>query len=239
MSLHALTFPNIDSKEYTKARYHYLLQIIFGETIAIDYCRTMASFTNNEEASTFLLQQQKEEELHLDMLTEYVGMHPRPAVLISPYLKRLDDVMRDAIDKKDYVACVFIQNFIVEGLNISLLKELEHHSDVVLSELSTKILKDEMRHMEFGVTEIKRILQENNSPVLLKKLIWLQRKTLFYSTGLAMTLAREAKDLGIPMDEFAKTALDDHFDRISRAGLPLPYIDTLLFKTAILFLKVI
>jgi 1,2-phenylacetyl-CoA epoxidase catalytic subunit len=237
--MHPLTTPDTDSEKYYRARYHYLLQIIFGETIAIDYCKTMATFAPNKEASDYLLQQQKEEELHLDMLTEYVGVHPRPHVLISPALKKLDDIMSQAITKRDYIECIFIQNFIVEGLNISLLREFEHHTDGNLSELSTKILRDEIGHMEFGITEMKRILQEDRSKKLRKKLISLQRKTLFYATGLALTLAREAKYLGIPMHEFAEKAVNEHFDRIKEAGLPLPLLDKILFNGARLFLKIL
>ena len=239
MSVHLLTYPDTTSKEYYKARYHYLLQIIFGETVAIDYCRQMSTFAPSLEASTFLLQQQTEEELHLDMLVEYVGHNPRPQVLISSSLKKLDEIMKDAIDRRDYVDSVFIQHFIVEGLNISLLRELEHHSDAILSELSSKILQDEMGHMEFGVSELKRILSENPDPVLIHKLIWLQRKTLFYSTGLALTLAREAKDLGIPMDEFVKKVVSEHMDRITEAGFPLPLIDKVCFKLVIVFLGLV
>lgn len=237
MDTYKLTFPETESQAYLKARYHYLLQIIFGETISIDYCRTMATFAPNKEASIFLLRQQEEEDLHLEMLTEYVGNHPRPQVLISPSLKKLDAIMSDAIQRRDYIDCVFIQNFIVEGLNIGLLKELEHHTDGTLSELSTKILKDEMGHMEFGIQEIQRILSENSDPLLIKRLIKLQRKTLFYATGLAAGLAREAKDLGIPMDEFAERILAEHLERISKVRLPLPFMDKILFNGMILFLK--
>ena len=234
---HTLTIPNIESEAYYTARYHYLLQIIFGETIAIDYCKTMATFAPNKAASVFLLQQQSEEELHLDMLTEYVGNNPRPHVLISPYLKKLDATMKDAIERKDYIECIFIQNFIVEGLNISLLRELEHHTDSTLSELCSKILQNEIGHMEFGISEVRRILEEDTSIVIRKRLIKLQRITLFYSTGLAMTLALEAKDLGIPMKEFAENVLKEHLDRIAQVNFPLPFLDTILFKGMILFLK--
>ena len=237
MSFHALTFPDTESEKYHKTKYHYLLQIIFGETISIDYCRIMATFAPNKKASIFLLQQQAEEEDHLEMLTDYVEKHPRPQVPVSSYLKKIDEIMSDAIKRRDYTDCVLIQNFIVEGLNISLLKELEHHTDGVLSELSTKILRDEITHMEFGVQEMKRIFSENASPFLIKKCIRLQRRILFYSTGLAMTLAREAKYLGIPMNEFASNVLSDHYTRISRANFPLPFIDRILFSGMILFLR--
>jgi hypothetical protein len=58
--LHELTYPNTQSEEYKNARYHYLLQVVFGEVSAIDYCKTIAEFAPTQEAKEFLLQQQKE-----------------------------------------------------------------------------------------------------------------------------------------------------------------------------------
>lgn len=232
MDKHELTYPDIDSIEYYRTRYHYLLQIIFGETIAIDYCKTIATFAPTEHARTFLLKQQLEEETHLELLTEYVGTHPRPHVLISKSLRKLDAIMVDAIERKDYVACIFVQHFIVEGLNISLLQELEHHADGALSELSTRILIDERRHMEFGVEEIKRMLGEDKSPALRRKLIQLQRKTLYYAIGLAITLSKESRNLGIPIKEFFGNTIEGHTERISRVGLRLPFVDTVFLKVA-------
>jgi fatty aldehyde decarbonylase len=213
--------------------------VIFGETIAIDYCRIMATFAPYEDARSFLLQQQNEEDLHLELLTRYVGGHARPKVGISKPLRKLDAIMSDAITRRDYIDCIFIQNFIVEGLNISLLRELEHHADGELSELCTRILADEVGHMEFGVTELQRILREDTTGVITKRLVWLQRKTLWYATGLAMTLARESSDLGIPMHELSEKTVNDHFERITRAGFPLPPLDRLLFNFVRLFLKLL
>lgn len=237
MQPHLLTYPQTDSEQYAKARYHYLLQIVYGETIAIDYCRIMSTFAPTNEAKDFLLQQQKEEDTHLELLTDYMENHLRTDALISSHLKKLDALMSNAIDKKDYVECVFIQNFIVEGLNISLLQELEHHTDGMLSEISTAILRDEIRHMEFGVTEMRRILQEDTTGEIKKKLIQLQRKVLFHATLLSMDLTRESKDLGIPMSELSKKTLEAHTERISKADFVLPFFDKLLLRGVLLFFK--
>ena len=237
MQPHILTYPQVDSEKYAKARYHYLLQIVYGETIAIDYCRIMSTFAPTSEARDFLLQQQKEEDTHLELLTNYVGNHLRTDALVSSHLRKLDALMSLAIETKDYVKCVFIQNFIVEGLNISLLQELEHHTDGVLSEISTAILRDEIRHMEFGVTEIQKILQEDTGGEIRKKLIRLQRKVLFHATLLSIDLARESKDLGIPMSELSKKTLEAHMERISRAHFTLPFVDKFLLRGVLLFFK--
>jgi len=239
MSVHALTYPSTESKEYSKARYHYLLQIIFGETIAIDYCRKMSAFAPNAYARDFLLKQQREEDIHLELLTAYVGSHPRNDSQVSPYLRTMDKEMSNAIERKDYEACVFIQNFIVEGLNISFLRELEHHTDGALSELSGKILNEEIGHMEFGVSEVTRMLKEDKTGVLRKRFLTLQRTILYNSVGLSFDLAREAKDLGIPLPEFVNNTVKEHFERTRVAGLRLPLIDRIFFKGVIVLFTVV
>ena len=237
MSIHTLTFPDTGSKKYVSARYHYLLQIIFGETIAIDYCRRMAAFAPTEEAKAFLLRQQSQEDEHLEMLTEYVQMRPRPEVKVSKSLKKLDALMSEALKEQDYIACVFIQNFIVEGLNISLLREFEHHTDSALSELSTSIVKDELKHMQFGVDEIKRILSKNKDRGLVQKLIKLHRKALFYATSLSFSLVKEAESLGIPISEFGEKTVKEHMKRITEAGFPVTFVDRIFYTSVIVFFK--
>lgn len=238
MQPHILTYPQVDSEKYAKARYHYLLQIVYGETIAIDYCRIMSTFAPTNAARDFLLQQQKEEDTHLGLLTDYVGSHLRTDTLISPHLRKLDACMSKAIEKRDYIQCIFIQNFIIEGLNISLLQELEHHTDGALSEMSTVILRDEIRHLEFGVTELKRILEEDANGEIRKKLIRLQRRILFHASLLSVDLTRESKSLGIPKLELSRKTLEAYLDRISRAHFTLPFIDKLLLRGALLFFTV-
>lgn len=199
----------------------------------------MSEFAPNEAARQFLLKQQNEEDKHLEMLTEYIGTLRREGVTVSFWLKKLDDIMSKAIEERNYVDCIFIQNFIVEGLNISLLSELEHHADGTLSELSGIILRDEIGHMEFGVTELKRILQEDATKAMRRRLLSIQRKVLFYATGLAVTLGREAKYLGIPVYEFGRRTIDEHAKRIERAGFPMPFFDRLFFRAALIIFKIV
>lgn len=239
MRPHVLTYPDVDGKEYSHARYRYLLQIIFGETAAIDYFYKMSKFAPNQEAKNFLLKQHEEERTHLELLTEYVVKHLRSEEAISPALKKLDKIVFESVENQDYVACVFIQNFILEGLNVSLLYELEHHTDGFLSELITRILKDEIKHTEFGITEVKRILSEDKSIEMRKKLIKLQRKILLHVVRLAMFLYSRAKDLGIPVGEALGKTIDEHLKRIEIIGLELPFVDKLFFKSAKYFLKII
>jgi hypothetical protein len=231
INVHALSFADTTSKEYSKARYHYLYQILFAETIAVDFCRTIATFAPTKQAADFLLQQQIEEDEHLEMLTQYIENHPRPEVHVSFFLKKIDLIIQDAIARRDYIDCIFIQNFIIEGLNVSLLKELAHHTDGELSEVISIILQDEVKHVSFGVQEIKRILKENKSKQLYTKLRSTQRKALMYGIGFAINFIQDTKHIGIPMSEYTRNTMKEHYKRIIDAGFPLSVVDRFLFKS--------
>ena len=163
-------------------------------------------------------------------------IHTRPVVSISRYIKKMHYMMDKAISEKDYVTCVFGQNFIVEALNVSFLNEIAHHADGELSELCQKILKEELAHEEFGITEMKRILRDEE---VNSKLLALYRKTFFYASLLALSLSFESKDLGIPMDEFARNTIIHQKERLKDIGLTLAFMDELLFSTVMRLLPAV
>lgn len=228
-TLHELTFPEIGTVSYSKARYHYVIQIIYGETLAIDYCSRIAEFAPNEEARNFLLEQQEEENLHLELLTEYVTVHSRYPEEVSGYFSNVHMIMNDAIEQKDYVTAIFIQNFLVEGLVVTLLSEFEHHTDSELSALSRRILNDERKHLEFGLSEMKRILQKGLDKGTMRKIRSVHRTTFLNGVFLAISLLRESNRLGIPMPEFSRNVIDQHLSRVYAAKFPLSLVDKMFF----------
>jgi uncharacterized membrane protein YheB (UPF0754 family) len=230
---------NTESEEYKKARYHYLLQVIFGETLAINYCNVIAGFAPNEQAKNFLLKQQADEDRHLEALTDYMNIPIRPDVKISKHMADVHKVMEKVLEEKDYAGSILIQNFIAEGLVIILLQEMSRHGDDSLKKLCNSINNDEKSHVDFGVSELKRILSENRNKKLNKRLATLQRKVLFHGVLLFADLAREAKYLGIKWNDLADKVLEDHYQRIREANFHIPFYDRLILKVAIWFFIVV
>ncbi len=228
---------NINDENYQKARFHYLLQILFGESLAINYSKTIANFAPTEESKNFLLRQQKEEESHLELLSDYVASIDRPKVTISKHMKGLHNIMERALEKKDYPASILVQNFIVEGLVIVLIEEMSKHGDDKLKELCDKIIKDEVFHVAFGVSELKKELLKNSK--LNRKLSNIQRLALFRAVLSFTDLALEARYMGIAWDDLARKVVEDHLIRIKDAGLKIPFYDKLILRTAIWFFVIV
>jgi uncharacterized membrane protein YheB (UPF0754 family) len=226
---------NTESEEYKKARYHYLLQIIFGETLAINYCNTIASFAPNQNAKNFLLKQQADEDKHLEALTDYMNIPSRPDVKVSKHMADVHKVMEKVLEEEDYAGSILIQNFIAEGLVIILLQEMSKHGDASLKKLCDSINSDEVSHVNFGVSELKRVLVENKNKKLVKRLATLQRRVLFHGVLLFADLALEARHLGIKWDELADKVLEDHYARIKEANFHIPFYDKIMLKIAIWF----
>ena len=232
------TTTDFDSEGYKKARFHYLLQILFGESLAIDYCKTIAEFAPNTAARDFLLKQQREEEKHLELLTDYVSNIDRPHVPISKNMRKLHVVMDKALEEKNYTKSIFVQNFIVEGLVITLLEEMSKHGDVGLKKICDDIISDELRHVQFGVDQLREILSENNDKVY-SELIKIQRKTLIPAILLFFNLAVDAKKLGIAWDELAQKTIEKHNQHIDGAGLHLPLFDKVFLIICVWVLKIV
>jgi len=228
---------DFDSEEYKKARFHYLLQILFGESLAINYSKTIASFAPSEESRNFLLLQQSQEENHLELLTDYVSSIDRPAVKISKHVKKLHAIMDKILEEKDYPSSILIQNFIVEGIVIILIKEMERHGDDELKQICATILRDEVSHVAFGVTELRKELAKDKN--LHKKLSNIQRLALFRSVLLFTDLASEARYMGIAWDKLAEEVVEDHLNRIKQAGFKIPFYDRWALKIAIWFFVIV
>ena len=109
------------------------------------------------------------------------------------------------------------------------------YGDEKIHQVFERIVKDEVRHVEFGIQELKKIIDADTNGTVQKKLIRIQRKTLFHAVLLFKDLAPDADDIGIKWDDLAEKVLREHMERIKRAGLRLPLMDRLFLKIAIAF----
>lgn len=228
-----------ESDEYKRARFHYLLQILYGESCAIDYCSTMSTFAPSTEARDFLLQQQKEENTHLELLTDVVSKMERPVQHISLQMDKLHKIAEPALKEKDWAVCILIQNFIIEGLAITLCRQQGEYGDNLIHRTFATILKDEVRHVAFGVRELKKVLESDTDGTIRKRIIRVQRRALYHSIMLFKDLAPDAGALGMQWDDLAEKVLREHMERIKEAGLHLPFFDRVFLKGAIAFFVVI
>lgn len=228
-----------ESSEYQRARFHYLLQILYGESLAVDYCLVMSAFAPTKEASAFLIQQKKEEDAHLELLTDVVSKMARPHEHISSHMTGLHRLMEPALEQKNWPVCILVQNFIVEGLAITLCQQQGKYADDTLHRVFTAIIKDEVRHVAFGVQELKKVLEKDTDGSVRRELVWIQRKALYHAIMLFKDLASDADEIGMEWDDLAEKVVRDHIDRIKQAGFHLPFFDRMSLKGAVAFFSIV
>ncbi len=221
---------NWESDEYERARFHYLLQILYGESLAINYCSRMSAFAPSVEARNFLLRQQQDEDAHLELLTDVVSKMPRPNEHISSHMNKLHALMEPALMNSDWPTSLLIQNFIVEGLAVTLCEQQGKYADDTIHQVFTLIIKDEVRHVAFGVQELKRVLEKDTSGQVRKKLILTQRYALYHAIMLFKDLAPDADELGMRWNELAEKVVRDHLLRIKAANFRLPLFDRMFLR---------
>jgi 1,2-phenylacetyl-CoA epoxidase catalytic subunit len=228
---------NVDweSEAYKRARFHYLLQIIYGESLAENYCQTMSTFAPTADARDFLLQQQREEDAHLELLTDMVSHMVQPNVPISKHARKLHDRMERALIEQDWATCLMIQNFIIEGFSITLCGQQGKYGDGEIHRVFERIVRDEKNHVAFGVRELKKLIDADTDGALQKKLAGIQRRILFRSILFFKDIAPDADDLGIAWDDLGERMMREHLERIAQVGLRLPFLDRLFLQTALTF----
>lgn len=230
---------NWESDEYKRARFHYLLQILYGESLAIDNSSMMSAFAPTKQAKEFLLQQQKDEDAHLELLTDVVSKMKRPKEHISSQMRKLHKLMEFWLKEKDWAACILIQNFIVEGMAITLCQQQGKYGDDTIHMVFSAILKDERRHVAFGVEELKKVLETDRDGLIQKRLTRIQRKALYYAIMLFKDLAPDAGELGMEWDDLAEKVIKDHMERINEANFHLPFLDRIFLRWALVFLRTV
>lgn len=228
MWLHAKE-PDWDSERYKKTRLHYISQFVFGESMAMDYSREMSAFAPTSETRDFLSVQSKEEEHHATMFTDVLSGDAQKPRAVVPHLMKLHELMEDALKKKNWAQALFIQNIAIEGLVLVLFKELRKHSDETLAHIFDIAIRDEEKHVAFGISEMKKIFEKDKEGAIKKEIRHLQRKVMYHSALIFRDVALEAGDLGVAWDELAEIVIRDNLRQMHTIGLKLPILDRIFY----------
>lgn len=208
-----------------------LSDFYWGEQGAQIISSQLVSMVRDNEARNFLSTQTMDEARHVEvfqrLLQQLDQVYP-----MNPYLRLLlNDIYRSdwAIEK------MMGMNLFVEGLALSSFQEaMSLHKDRHLDEVLSMILKDESRHVGFGVKYLAPQLRH----LLPHQKIRLQAKQLFWAFLLersVRTHEREAQVFGVDLVGVVKQILRDHQDRVQEMASDA-LIDTRPIEKAIDFL---
>jgi hypothetical protein len=216
------------------ALYHSVVsttcQSLAGERIALACSANLCAQAPDRRAQTYLATQVADEARHVEVFTYRLGMLTQRSAdeAISRYANpRMEafgqKLMRKVVEQKDFAAGVVGQNLALEGLALGVFDftaEFYRELDPGYSQILEGVIADERRHVGFGVTRVKEVLDGDPSRVdqLTNVLHELSGDMLHMVEGLANIMADFGMDPGLVMTRVRK-AHETHWRRI---GLELP-----------------
>jgi hypothetical protein len=146
-----------------------LCTFIHGERISLEAVSSAIGFAPSEECAIFLATQALDEARHLEVFTQRlygIGLdREKKNSLVERFntkgVKRFHDLIREYLDKKDFLASTIAMNVILEGLAYPIYRyETKYWSrlDPGLSALIAGAFHDEVQHVNFGVALVKSLV---------------------------------------------------------------------------------
>lgn len=199
-------------------------QLYYGERGAQVISGQLCTMVSDNEAAKFLSTQCMDEARHVEvfekMLVRIDGVHP-----MNPFLNALlTDMMRtDRLEEK-----LVGMNLLVEGLALSVFKftvalferELRYQNEIgrYVYDSIKLILKDEARHVGFGVIYLPHVLRglsrRRVRELQARQLVWMG--LLF---GSVRYHKRDSEIVGIPYLDILADILREHQARVTEMGV--------------------
>ena len=199
-------------------------QLYYGERGAQIISGQLSTMVRDNEASKFLASQCMDEARHVEVF-ESLLLRIDKVYPMNPFLNALlTDMMRtDRVEEK-----LIGMNLLVEGLALSVFKftvklferEARFQNDVGVHvyEALKLILKDESRHVGFGVVYLPELLRGLPK----RRLAELQARQLAWMTllfGSTRYHKRDSAIVGIPYVDILADILEDHQARVAEMGV--------------------
>ncbi len=158
----------IDSNEgiYEKNEgYFNLLAYIFsnavsGEIMAVENYSEMVMLMSDTEGKIEAVKQSYDESKHIRMLSNLGKRFSLDVMqeIIEPQWFNIRRYFSSAVQKKDLISCLIIQDLLTEGMAIVLYRILQRDTDSETAVTARKILEDEEEHLNLGLNRIRRFV---------------------------------------------------------------------------------
>ena len=234
-------------------KYYNLIAYIVSNTIAGEYIATdnyseEVHLFPDLETKTYLLHQAEEEARHAKTLVALgkrlgVPVVDRP---VEPQWLAVRKAFATAVAKKDVVACVIIQDVMIETMAVVLYRTLsgleEADTDPETRRVAAAILKDELEHLDWGRNWIRERLKRDEAAVN-ASLAWAHDEVMPQLFGLIRNgcdflcgeMGVECGTFGVEeiktdLDTLRLTALDHYIESLDRSGFQPKVTSPLIAK---------
>jgi fatty aldehyde decarbonylase len=222
-------------------KYYHLISYIVSNTIAGEYIATdnyseEVHLFPDLETKSYLLHQAEEEARHAKTLVALCKRLNIPVVdrPVEPQWLSVRNAFATAVQKRDVISCVIIQDIMIETMAVVLYRTLsgleEADTDPETRRVAAAILKDELEHLDWGRDWIRERLKRDEAAVH-ASLVWSHNQVMPQLFGLIRNgcdflcgeIGVECGTFGVDeiktdLDTLRLTALDHYIESLDRCG---------------------
>lgn len=205
---------------------------IAGEVMAVENYSEMVPLMPTTDDKIETVKQAHEESKHIQMLASLGKRHDYKVMreIVEPQWFNIRRHFSSAVHNKDLAACLIMQDLMTETMAIVLYRTLKRQGDPDTSALASKILEDELEHLEIGLTRIRGLLDADPEGVH-ESLKWAHHRVMpelfsMVSTSCHFLCDRLSIDCGslslgdlkTDIDEIRIEALDTYVETLDKAN---------------------
>ncbi|WP_255988995.1 ferritin-like domain-containing protein [Chitinolyticbacter albus] len=205
---------------------------IAGEVMAVENYSEMVPLMPTTDDKIETVKQAHEESKHIQMLASLGKRHDYKVMreIVEPQWFNIRRHFSTAVHNKDLPACLIMQDLMTETMAIVLYRTLKRQGDPDTSALASKILEDELEHLEIGLTRIRGLLDADPEGVH-ESLKWAHHRVMpelfsMVSTSCHFLCDRLSIDCGslslgdlkTDIDEIRIEALDTYVETLDKAN---------------------
>jgi len=204
---------------------------IAGEIMAVENYSEMVPLMPDTESKIETVKQAHEESKHIQMLASLGKRHDYNVMreIVEPQWFNIRRHFSTAVQNKDLAACLVIQDLMTETMAIVLYRTLVRQGDPDTSALASKILDDELEHLEIGLARIRSLIAQDPEGVH-ESLKWAHHRVMPELFSMVSTSchflcdrlnidcgALSLGDLKTDIDEIRIEALDTYVETLDKA----------------------
>ncbi len=156
-----------EDQAYKNLLAYIVTNTISGEIMAINNYTAMVPLIDDVDEKIEVVQQARDEGGHVMMLSKLGERINFPTIrrIVEPQWKEIGRFVKDRSRQEDLTACLIAQDVMVETFATVAYAALQRNTDDHTRDLAAKIMVDEVAHLQHGIEEMQRMLDDDDEVV--------------------------------------------------------------------------
>ncbi|EOD79811.1 hypothetical protein RN22_10100 [Grimontia sp. AD028] len=223
----------VENQAYKDLLAYVVTNTISGEIMAVNNYTTMVPLIEDVDEKIHVVKQARDEGGHINALTK-LGQHinfPTMKTMVEPQWKEIGRFVKDRAREGDLTSCIIAQDIMVETFATVAYTALQRNTDKHTTSLAASIYAEEVAHLQHGVDEIHRMLDNDAEEVhrafeLAHRAVMPAMMSMVnyncFSLCDQLSIKCSTVSLGVieqDLDQLRIDAIDTYMEKIDRIGL--------------------